>query len=344
MMQWIKEVGRGKRGAKDLSYEAALEAAEMIRTRQATPAQIGAFFMAERIKTESMDEILAFVDCYRNSATLYPLPNSLDCAGPYDGRRASFFTTLPTAFVLAACDVPVTLHGSSSLPPKWGITLIDLMELMEIPLDPASRPMQLHAAQQSGFLFVPTEAWHPDLQAIRSIRLELGVRTVLNTVEKLLRFSDAPYMAIGVYHGTVFEKVAQLLIRLGVKKGIVVQGMEGSEDVSVQKPTRALIVEDGHHEPFLIDPANYGLQSDIPEIEWTPRLQLDTAYAVLQGEAELPYRNMVLFNSGLRLWITGACPSIEAGIERARHALDQGLAWERFQTWKHHVQVAHNPS
>lgn len=342
MLELLKEVGRGKRGAKDLTYEQARQAAEMIRTHKATPAQIGAFFMAERIKTESLDEILAFTDSYRQAITPFPIPGSLDCAGPYDGRRTSFYATLPTAFVLAACGLPVALHSSPSLPPKWGIALTDLMQELGVPLHADTRDIYTKAATASGFLFVSTESWHPDLQAIRPLRLEIGVRTVLNTVEKLLRFSDAPYMAIGVYHGTVFEKVAQLLVKQGIEKGIVVQGMEGSEDVSVQKPTRTLLIHGDSYESLLIDPAAFGLKADLPEMEWTPRLQLDTALAVLKGEAALPYRNMVLLNSALRLWVTGSCSTIEEGLKRAEQTLEQGLAWKQLQLWLHavHAQAA----
>jgi len=341
MLELLKEVGRGKRGAKDLTYEQALQAAEMIRTGKATSAQIGAFLMAERIKTESMEEILAFIDHYRQAIPLFSMPHSLDCAGPYDGRRTSFYATFPTAFVLAACGQPVTLHSSPTLPPKWGIALYDLLLELGLPIQQNSRDVYTKAAEASSFLFAATEQWHPDLQALRPLRLEIGVRTVYNTVEKLLRFSDAPYMAIGVYHGTVFEKVAQLLLKQGITKGIVVQGLEGSEDVSVQKPTRTLLIQGDSYEPLLIDPEALGLKAELPEIEWTPRLQLDTAIAVLKQEAALPYRNMVLLNSALRLWVTGTCATVEEGLQKAQHTLGNGLAWRQFQLWLEQVHFHH---
>ncbi len=333
MFDLLKEVGRGKRGAKDLSYEQAYQAAEMFLHGEATPAQIGAFLMAERIKMESLDEILAFVDAYRQNVTPVSLRDSLDCAGPYDGRRTSFFATLPAAFVLAACGQPVTIHSSPSLPPKWGITLTDVLQVLGIPLHASARQTMISAAERSGVLFVSTEEWCPDLQKMRPLRLELGVRTMFNTVEKLLRFANSPYMAIGVYHGTVFEKVAQLLLRLGIEKGIVVQGTEGSEDVTVSRPTRTLLIKDGDYQPYVVDPEDLGLQADLPEVEWTPELQLKTAEDVLKGDADTPYRNMVLLNCGLRLWVTDRAASLEEGVAMARHALDQGMAWRQYQRW-----------
>jgi anthranilate phosphoribosyltransferase len=332
MFEFLKEVGRGKRGAKDLSYDQAVLAAGMFRNRTATPAQMGAFLMAERIKMESLDEIMAFIDVYRETISPVSFPSSIDCAGPYDGRQKSFMATFPVSFVLAACGLPVTLHSSPSLPPKWGITLSDVLAAKGLPQN-TEKEQLISAAEETGVLFVPTEQWCPALQELRPLRLELGVRTLFNTAEKLMRFTNSPYMAIGVYHGTVFEKVAQLLLRLGIEKGIVVQGMEGSEDVTVSRPTRTLIVEDGDFHPYLVDPEALGLQADVPEVEWTAELQWQTAEAVLNNEADPAYRNMVLLNSGLRLWITKRANSLEEGISMANHALDEGVARQKYEQW-----------
>ncbi|CAJ1003733.1 MULTISPECIES: anthranilate phosphoribosyltransferase [Brevibacillus] len=333
MYELLKEVGRGKRGAKDLTYEQATIAAEMFLNGSATPAQMGAFLMAERIKSESLDELAAFVEVLRRTMSPVSFPDSLDCAGPYDGRRKSFMATLPAAFVLAACGQRVTLHGSPSLPPKWGITLTDVLKTAGVSVDAADRQALLSAAERSGVLIVPTETWCPALHKLRPLRLELGVRTLFNTVEKLLRPADSPSMAIGIFHGTVFEKVAELLLRLGVERGIVVQGMEGSEDVSAAKPSRALIVENGSCRPFVVDPASLGLQAEAPDTDWTPELQRQTAEAVLNGTAEPAYRNMVLLNSALRLWITGRVPNLDEGVAAARQALDSREAWDRYRQW-----------
>ncbi|MCD1258107.1 anthranilate phosphoribosyltransferase [Paenibacillus athensensis] len=333
MISLIKEVARGKRGARDLTYEEAMQGAEAILTQTATPAQIGAFLVAERIKMESSDELRAFTDALRARCLPYPMEGSFDCAGPYDGRTRSFIATLPTAFVLAACGLPAVLHGSPSLPPKWGVTLTDVLQALHIPVLDASREALTAAADRTGFLFAPTERWCPPLGELRAIRQELALRTVFNTAEKLLRFTNARHMAMGVFHGTVFEKISQLLIDIGVTSGIVVQGMEGSEDLSVEKRTRTYVIRDGVSELFIVDPELYELQVEMPEGEWTTELQAQTTLAVLRGEAELPYLNMVLLNSAVRLWIGQKAGSIEEGLYMARHAIEQGKALQTFQAW-----------
>jgi anthranilate phosphoribosyltransferase len=333
MISLIKEVGRGKRGARDLTYDEARRAAEMIIGGKATQAQIGAFLVAERIKMESIEEIQAFTDVLRTHARLHPMPGSFDCAGPYDGRTRSFIATLPTAFVLAACGLPATLHGSAKLPPKWGVTLPDVLRELGIDADGTAPESLIAAADASGFLFVPAESWCPPLAAMRSVREELGLRTVFNTAEKLIRYTDAAYMAAGVFHGTVFEKVAKLVMELGVKRGMIVQGSEGSEDFSVEKRTRAYLIENGTSDLFIVDPELYELQVEVPDVEWTAAMQAEMTMSVLRGEAELPYLNAVLLNGGVRLWLGEKVKSIEEGIYRARAAVEEGTALAAYRRW-----------
>ncbi|OYD07082.1 anthranilate phosphoribosyltransferase [Paludifilum halophilum] len=337
MFDLLKEVGRGKKGAKNLTYEQACNAAERILTGKATSAQIGAFFMAERIKMESPEEILAFVEALRVHSIRYLLYGGIDCAGPYDGRRHSWIATLPTAFVLTACGLPVTLHGSPALPPKRGIALIDVLKEMGLSVRRCSREALQAGADQSGFLFVPADSWCAPLRAIRPLREELGFRTLLNTAEKLIRFSDAPYMAIGVFHKTAFDKMTEILTHIGVHSGIIVQGTEGSEDLPVDRRSRAAILRKGRCETMIFDPDSYGLKKRMPNIEWTAKRQAQTISEVLQGSGEPAYRNMVLLNSAVRLWTAGRAESPEEGLERACHTLDRGLALHQYQWWRETV-------
>lgn len=336
MREWIKEVARGQRGAKDLTYEQACQAAEMILTGQASAVQVGAFLTAERIKMETTDELHAFVQACVDRSLRRPIPGSLDCAGPYTGRSRTFAATLPAAYVLAACGVPVTLHASPALPPKMGVTLLDILHELGVPILDTPREKLLRAADE-GLLFVPTEAWCPSLAGIRDYRTDLGVRTIFNTVEKLLRFSEAPYGAMGVFHGTVFEKVAELFHRLGIRRGLIIQGVEGSEDLTVEKRTRVIFVQNGEHETMVIDPEALGLQTPYPEEDWTVQTQASRVQQVLSGEgppASPAYRNMVLLNSGVRLWLAEKADTVEQGVDRARAALDSGKAQQKWEQWK----------
>lgn len=334
MINLLKEVGRGKRGARDLAYDEALLAANAILELKATPAQIGAFFIAERIKMESVEEIEAFVNVCRKHAHRAPIQQGLDCAGPYDGRKKSFYASYSTAFVLAAAGLPVTLHGAASLPPKWGITLHDLLMDSGIDAGLLSQDRIIQAAKKTGVLYVPAEEWCPPLKALRSIRVELDMRTVLNTAEKLIDYSHSPYLIFGVYHNTVFERMAKLANNLAYKKALIVQGVEGSEDLFIERPTRTYFVEEGQSQLHIIDPDAYGLETSVPDIIWTPAEQVRETEAVLQGRGHLAFANQVMLNAAVRLKLADKVDSIEEGLYVSKDLLDNGTPWELYRKWQ----------
>lgn len=338
MIHWLKEIGRGKRGARDLTYEEALQAADAIVTGKATPAQIGAFFLAERIKMESVEELAAFADICRSHAVRTIHPDSLDCAGPYDGRKKTFMATFATAFVLAAAGQRVTLHGMPSLPPKWGVTPVDL--LLESGIDIVALPMEqsMRVGADTGVLFAAAEQWCPPLLGLRSIREELGMRTVLNTAEKLVDYGHSPFIAFGVFHNTVFERMSSLISRLGYKRGLIVQGAEGSEDLFIHRPTRTYRVENGEAQLQVINPETYGLEQEPPELEWNAALQWAITREVLQGTAHMAFVHQVLLNAAVRLELTGRAHSIEEGIYTCKALLDSGEPWRLFQRWQQALQ------
>ncbi len=331
----LKEVGRGKRGARDLNYDEALLAAEMILELKASPAQIGAFFIAERMKMESVEELEAFVVMCRKYAYRAPIQTGIDCAGPYDGRKKTFIATFPTAFLLASAGLPVTLHGAASLPPKWGISLQDLLAQADIAAHMLSREHIIGTASQTGVLYVPSEEWCPPLKALRSIREELGMRTILNTAEKLIDYSHSPYLVFGVYHNTVFERIAKLSQHLAYDKALIVQGAEGSEDLFIERPTRTYIVENGQARLHVIDPDSFGLETPVPDMNWTAQEQLRTAEAVLQGNGHVAFTNQTLLNGAVRLHLAGRVDSVEEGLYTCKDLLETGAAWELYRQWKH---------
>lgn len=334
MINLLKEVARGKRGARDLTYEEAHQAADEILNMSATPAQIGAFFIAERIKMETVEELEAFTAVCRSQAFRSPIQEGLDCAGPYDGRKKTFIATFPTAFLLASAGLPVTLHGAASLPPKWGVTLQDLLQQIGIDAERLSQNQIIQAAESTGVLYVPAEQWCPPLKALRSIREELGMRTVLNTAEKLIDYSLSPYLVFGVYHNTVFDRMSKLVTNLRYKKALIVQGAEGSEDLFIERPTRTYLVENGEPQLHVVNPETYGLDTPLPEMTWTTELQISVAEDVLQGRGHMAFTNQVLLNGAVRLRLAGKVESVEEGLYTCKDLLDNGAPFELYRNWQ----------
>ncbi|WP_150273928.1 anthranilate phosphoribosyltransferase [Paenibacillus tepidiphilus] len=344
MINILKEVARGKRGARDLNYEEAEYAAEAILSGSASPVQVGAFLIAERMKLESIEELEAFVAVCRRYAHREPVHEGLDCAGPYDGRKHSFIATFPVAFLLAAVGLPVTLHGAPALPPKWGVTLQDL--LRESGIDPAGlgRAAAIEAARSGGVLFARPEVWCPALDALRDLRVDIGMRTIFNTAEKLIDYSCSPSLVIGIFHNTVFDRMSRLIVKLGYQQALVVQGVEGSEDLYIDRPNRVYRIAGGRAELDLIDPEALGLECEVPVLEWNARLQLQTAEAVLQGAGHMAFYNQTLLNGAARLHLAGKVNSIEEGVYTCKELLDNGAAWTAYTRWRSSLLGSKAPS
>lgn len=166
------------------------------------------------------------------------------------------------------------------------------------------------------------------------MREELGMRTVLNTVEKMIDYAYSPYITYGVFHNTVFERTAKVLSSLQYRRALIVQGAEGSDDLYIHRPTRTYLVEGNESHLLVIDPESYGLDIPMSEAEWTVELQLQVTNEVLQGNGELAYLNQVMLNAGVRLWLADRAASIEQGIYTCKQLLDNGTAWEIYQSWQ----------
>lgn len=337
MNHFLKEVGRGKRGSRDLTYEEAAECAELILSQIATPVQIGAFLASARLKMESTDEIKAFVDICRKYANRSYSHEGIDFAGPYDGRSNSYYASLAAAFVVAAAGVKVTLHGSEPLPPKWGVTYPVLFRALGINTEAADDDNCHLAAEASGVRFIQAERYSGKLSGLRQLREEMGLRTIFNTAEKLIDYSHSPYLVFGIFHNTVFEKTAKVLTDLNYRRAMIIQGSEGSEDLHIHRPTRTYLVENGQTTLQVLDPEMYDIDSYVPDIQWTAAKQAEVTLEVLQGKGMMPFMNQVIFNAAVRLYVAEHAPSIEEGIYISKSLLGNGAAWNTYQLFREHI-------
>jgi anthranilate phosphoribosyltransferase len=338
MQQWIKEVARGKKGSKDLDYQQTKEVANLIINGEATDAQIAAYFIAERLKTESPEELLAFVHAFQDDSVKLELSkHTIDFASPYNGRN-SFTGTIPTAILLAQQGLPVFLHGSDSLPPKYGTAMKDILEHLGIEVNQSVGSLE-KMISETGIGFASTEAFCPSLGRLRKIRKELGVRTLLNTVEKLLNLSRANSLMMGAFHRTAINKIAPIFSGLSYQNVYVVQGMEGSEDLPVHRNSFIFKITDGEMDSFIVNPSEYGLleQEFDKNLKLTAKEQADITLALLSGENSTSfqyYYKQVLFNTGIRYYLFGNAPSIEEGIEIAKDQLKSQKGLQQLEKWK----------
>jgi anthranilate phosphoribosyltransferase len=344
VQQWIKEVARGKKGARDLTTEQAVEAARTIVSAEATDAQLAAFLVALRIKTESEAEGLALTAELRRSAQIVPVDphvrqRMIDLSGPYNGRNM-FCATLPSALLLAEQGIPVYLHASDSLPPRKGTSLKDMLLELGVPI--ARKPEHIgRCIEEVGLGFGWTERLCPSLAKMRPVREQIGVRTFLNTAEKLLNLCGAHHIMLGVFHKTVLELNTALIRASGYEKGWIVQGEEGSEDLPVHRKSFIYEITPDDVRQIQIDPGNYGLKHDRDLARKPLSLQEQIVFIRRVAEGETgdndllqTYRDQVVLNTGVRYTLCGLTPTIENGIALADEQLRNGAAAKRLHQWK----------
>ncbi|KOO47614.1 anthranilate phosphoribosyltransferase [Priestia koreensis] len=342
MQQWIKEVARGKRGAHDLTYEQAKEAAAAIVSGASSDIQTTAFFIGQRIKTESAEELQAFVEAYSEATEKVPLTEALrekaiDFAGPYAGRN-SFLATLSVSLLLAARGIPAFLHSSDALPPKYGTTIKALLHTLGVSV--TRTPEEEGAVlEELKIGFVDTERYSEALHRARMMRTEIGVRTVLNTVEKLLNVSGSRSIMLGAFHRTAINKMLPIFSSMNYSHAYIVQGIEGSEDVPVHRNSFVFHVTNGVADSFIVQPRDYELsveEESFPK-QLTLEEQVNITRSILKGDqtsALLPHYNQVVLNAGLRYYLFGYEKSIEEGIQYAKNQLKSGIGYTQLEKWK----------
>ncbi|SFM02168.1 anthranilate phosphoribosyltransferase [Gracilibacillus orientalis] len=334
MQQWLKEVARGKKGAKDLDYQQTMQLAESICSGEATTAQIAAYLVAERIKTETHEELLAFIHTLQRYTERLELPSetqekTIDFAGPYNGRH-SFAATIPVSLLLADYGVPVFLSASETLPPKYGTSLKSIFSELDVAVD-NDRDATTKKMMDINVAFADTEQYSPSLAKLRSIRKDIGVRTLFNTVEKLINISQAKNVMLGAFHRTAINKLEGVFKQLDYNHVYIVQGLEGSEDVPVHRNSFVFDWTPAGLDSFIVRPKDYGVE--YKEFDKSVKLsaneQAAIIHSILSGEEKSEhqyYYYQILLNAGLRYYLFKITDSIEEGIEIATEQIKSGRA------------------
>ncbi|MDO8615633.1 MAG: anthranilate phosphoribosyltransferase [Dehalococcoidia bacterium] len=340
MRFYLREVGQGPRNCRDLTREEARDAMSLILSGEATRAQMGAFLLIERFKGESPEELLGFAEAVRAVARLIrpKVAGLLDIGSPYDGRTKSIVVSPASSIVAAAAGVPVVMHGEKDLGPKHGVPIGDVLEALGIETD--APPEQVEASiEEVGLGYMRQARFVPPLFALKDLREEVALRTGLSTIEKIYNLANSAYSVIGLTHLPYMEKMVLAAGQMGFRRLLIVQGIEGNEDAPTSRACRAVLWEHspvgrgpspdpgGRVTELRIDPAEYGLQPASREemAGGDAAHNARIAERILEGQPGA-YRDLVLLNAGVRIWLAERAPTIEEGLALARTAIDSGAA------------------
>lgn len=324
---------------QDLNELEMIDAMNQIMGGEATPAQIGAFITALRMKGESIPEIVGAARVMRAHATPIRVGDVVDidrdeinidretildtCGTGGSGTR-SFNISTSVALVVAACGVKVAKHGNRSVSSSCGSA--DVLEKLGVKLDvPPEQVAECIEHIGVGFLFAP--ALHGAMKHAIGPRREIGIRTIFNILGPLTNPAGANRQVLGVYRDDLVEPLARVLLNLGCRRGFVVHGSDGMDEITLTGPTLIAAISGNTVEVQTIEPEQFGFKRCLLEdLQGGDAQQnADIITGILAGEKS-PKRDIVLLNAAYALVAAGLAADVDAGIEVAAAAIDEGRA------------------
>lgn len=327
----IAEVINGR----DLSMAQAEAAMDVIMRGEATPAQIGGYLTALRMKGETVEEIAGSARSMRAHVVSVDAPMGPDemlvdtCGTGGDGKH-TFNISTTAAFVVAGAGLKVAKHGNRAASSRSGSADVLLALGGNLDLGP-QQVAECVAHVGIGFLYAVNH--HPAMRYAIGPRRELGQRTIFNVLGPLTNPAGATHQLIGVYDRSLTDTLARVLGALGSAGAYVVHGADGLDELSVTGANQVSYLCDGHVETFELDPQ----ELDIPRADLSalvggePQENAAVMRAVLGGEDKGPRRDIVLLNAAAVLGV--ADNNWQRGLALARESIDSGAALETLERW-----------
>jgi anthranilate phosphoribosyltransferase len=308
-----------------LSRAEAEAAFDVMMSGEATPAQIGGFLMALRVRGETVEEISGAVATMRAKMLCVEAPaGAIDIVGTGGDGSGSFNISTASAFVAAGAGVRVAKHGNRALSSKSGAA--DVLGALGVRIDIGPEEIaRCIASAGVGFMFAP--AHHAAMRHVGPSRVELGTRTIFNLLGPLSNPAGVRRQLVGVFSDVWLEPVARVLGTLGSERVWVVHGSDGMDEITASGPTRVAALEDGRVRTFEIVPEDVGLPRHPASAVAGGSAETNAAAlrAVLDGERGA-YRDTVLLNAGAALVVAGKAATLKEGVDLAARSIDQGRA------------------
>jgi anthranilate phosphoribosyltransferase len=312
---------------QNLNAEEAESAMQIIMTGQATPAQIGGYLVALRMKGETVDEIAGSANAMRNQASQVPIHRNgdplLDTAGTGGDGAHTFNISTAAAFVVAGTGRKVAKHGNRAASSSCGSA--DVLGALGVNLDLTSEQVAECIEQVGiGFMFAPK--FHPAMKYAIGPRRELGQRTIFNLLGPLTNPAGATHQLIGVYDPALTHPLAEVLGELGGRAAFVIHGHGGLDELTTSGPNRVSHLKDGHVNTYELEATQFGLRWAAPEDlrGGDPETNARLMYAILSGKDTSPRQDVVLLNATAALATTDI--DFEDALQEARHSLESGAA------------------
>ncbi|MBT3506826.1 MAG: anthranilate phosphoribosyltransferase [Methylococcales bacterium] len=316
---------------QDLNPDQMHAVMHLIMTGKATPAQIAGFLIALRLKGETVSEIAAAANVMRELATPVTITGQhvIDTCGTGGDGANTFNISTTVAFVVAAAGGQGAKHGNRSVSSRSGSA--DVLEAAGVNLDlSAEQVSQCVNTIGVGFLFAPKH--HSAMKHTIGPRKEMAVRTIFNLLGPLSNPAGAKNQLIGVFSEQWVEPLAQVLHKLGSEHVLIVNAEDGLDEISINSATTVAELQNGSVSTYSITPEQFGFQRAPLSTLAVDSIQssLDTLKKVLRGEPG-PAKDIVCLNAGAAIYAANLTDTLDSGIQKAQHIIDNGVAFEKLE-------------
>ncbi len=313
---------------EDLTYDEAYRVMNEIMSGETSPTQNAAFLAAlstKSAKAETTAEIAGCANAMRDHAVKVELGGDLmEIVGTGGDGAHSFNISTTAALVTAAGGVKVAKHGNRAASSQCGTA--DCLEALGVNIQQSPQRCK-ELLEEVGMCFFFAQKYHTSMKYVGAIRKELGFRTVFNILGPLTNPGSPTMQLLGVYDRYLVEPLAQVLMNLGVRRGMVVYGEDKLDEISLSAPTTICEFKEGWYKVYTIAPEDFGLtrcqKSDL--VGGSPAENAQITRDILNG-AKGPKRDAVLLNAGAALYIGGKAETLAQGVTLAAELIDSGKA------------------
>ena len=328
----IKEAIEKVVSKQDLTYDEAYTVMNEIMNGETSQVQNAAYLAAlstKSAKAETIDEISGSAAAMRDHALKVEHDmDVLEIVGTGGDHAGSINISTTAAFLIAAAGIKVAKHGNRAASSKSGAA--DCLEALGININLAPETC-VKLLKEINICFLFAQKYHASMKYVGAVRKELGIRTVFNILGPLTNPAHPTTMLLGVYDEYLLDPLAQVLMSLGVKRGMVIYGQDCLDEISLSAPTSVCEFQDGWFKRYVIQPEDFGFtrckKEDIKG--GTPEENAAITRAILAGQEQGPKRDIVLLNAGAAIYLGGKAESIADGIDIARSLIANGAGLEK---------------
>jgi anthranilate phosphoribosyltransferase len=308
-----------------LSESEAREAFDLIFAGSVTPAQLGAFLLALRVRGETVAEITGAVDAMRaRMLRVKAPPGAIDIVGTGgDGQGTLNISTL-AALIVAACGVPVAKHGNRAASSKSGAS--DVLSALGVGLDLSPGGIEA-CLREANIGFMSARTHHAAMRHAAAVRAELGTRTIFNILGPLANPACVEYQVLGVFSRDWLDPLARVLRNLGAKRVWLLHGADGLDEATTTGPTFVTALEDGEIRSFEITPEDAGIcRAHAEDLKGGEPPANAAALLAVLGGTKNAYRDIGVLNAAIALAAAGKARDLRHGAALAAEAIDEGRA------------------